>query len=544
MSFHSLATHRSSLARLLRGAFLGALLFAAGSLAHTSQAGVTPDSPEVKRLVDNALKYLDGQTHDQLGGKCLIGLAFLKANRRDDPKVHDAVLACADTMRKNPNDMELDMYSNGLAVIFLCEASAKQNAREIEYYLGRLKTRQKKHGGWGYAQNETGDTSQTQYAALASWEANRFGFNVESSSIEGLADWLIRTQAPDGGWGYQGQVAPTDVPIPQNDESCSLFAAGMGSAYICADLFGIRAGGDNGTEAQSAIPSALKRIEEGAAPGEARRLHNTKVAASKLLRALSHGHSWMEKNYKIDIGDKVFYYLYGLERFKSFQEAAEGSDDLSPQWYNDGYDFLSKKQGSDGSWSGFCGAPCDTAFSVLFLLRSTKKSIRAKLGEGMLLAGRGLPSNLAKAKIENGQLISEQVHTKVDELLSMVDDGKEGTLDELARDPSQLVIDQVDDKSARRLQQLVRGGGPEVRLLSVRALGRTGNLDYVPTLLFALTDPDTRVVLEARNGLQFISRNFDGLGPPDNFTEQQRFEAIDAWKRWYKSIRPTAVLEK
>jgi HEAT repeat protein len=138
----------------------------------------------------------------------------------------------------------------------------------------------------------------------------------------------------------------------------------------------------------------------------------------------------------------------------------------------------------------------------------------------------------------------EQVHTKVDELLSMIDDGNEGVLDELAQDPSQLVVDQVDAKSARRLQQLVHGGEAQARLLAVRALGRTGNLDYVPTLLFALTDPDRRVVIEARNELRFISRNFDGFGPPDEFTDDERFKAIDNWKKWYKSIRPNAVLEQ
>jgi hypothetical protein len=75
-------------------------------------------------------------------------------------------------------------------------------------------------------------------------------------------------------------------------------------------------------------------------------------------------------------------------------------------------------------------------------------------------------------------------------------------------------------------------------------LGRTGDLDYVPSLLYALTDPDAQVVLEARDGLQFISRNFDGFGPPNDFTEQQRYEALDAWKEWYQSIRPSAVLER
>src|SRR6185295_3516739 len=101
-------------------------------------------------------------------------------------------------------------------------------------------------------------------------------------------------------------------------------------------------------------------------------------------------------------------------------------------------EFLATHQAENGSWSGYCGPECDTAFSVLFLLRSTQKSIRAKLGEGMLLAGRGLPTNLNRAKLRNGQLIVDQVHTKVDELLSLIDDGDDAQLDDLARDPTQI----------------------------------------------------------------------------------------------------------
>ena len=116
-------------------------------------------------------------------------------------------------------------------------------------------------------------------------------------------------------------------------------------------------------------------------------------------------------------------------------------------------------------------------------------------------------------------------------VVAMIDDEEQGRLDDLARDPTALVVYVVDETSARRLQQLVRGGEPEVRLLAVRALGRTGNLDYVPSLIYALTDPDRRIVLEARDGLQFVSRRFDGFGPPNDFNEDQRYEAIDAWKR-------------
>ena len=109
---------------------------------------------------------------------------------------------------------------------------------------------------------------------------------------------------------------------------------------------------------------------------------------------------------------------------------------------------------------------------------------------------------------------------------------------------SSITLSKEEAHEHQAWSQLVRGGDAQARLLAARALGRTGNLDYVPTLLYALTDPDRRVVLEARNELRFISRNFDGIGPPDDFTEQQRLEAVDGWKKWYKSIRPSAVLEK
>jgi hypothetical protein len=274
-----------------------------------------------------------------------------------------------------------------------------------------------------------------------------------------------------------------------------------------------------------------------------KKLRSQQLNAAQLINTMQRAHAWMNENYRIDIGPKCYYYLYGLERYKSFQEAAEGIVEPQPKWYQDGYEFLAEDQKENGSWRGYCGPECDTAFAVLFLLRSTQKSLRARLGEGTLLAGRGLPANLSRAKLRNGQLIVEQVHTKVDELLAMIDDGDTALLDELAQDPGQLVIQDVDSQSARRLQQLVRGGEPEVRLLAVRALGRTGDLNYVPSLLFALTDPDRRIVLEARDALRFISRKFNGFGPPDDFTEQQRYEALDAWKMWYKSLRPTAILE-
>ena len=68
-----------------------AVFLAIFGAASNSHAGVTPESPEVQKLVANGLKFLETHGHDQLGGKCLIGLAFLKAGRADHSRVAEAL---------------------------------------------------------------------------------------------------------------------------------------------------------------------------------------------------------------------------------------------------------------------------------------------------------------------------------------------------------------------------------------------------------------------------------------------------------------------
>jgi len=515
---------------------------------------ITPDSPEVKELVAQGLASLEKETDERLGAQCLIGMAFLKAGQPNHPRVAEAVEACRKSMTSNE---PIDVYSNGLAIIFLCELAPRRYDSEIRWYLNLLETRQKDHGGWGYDGNNpdkatlvTGDTSQTQYATLGYWEAFQHGFRLDQDSVEDAASWLLRTQDPDGAWGYQGRPSETSQRRDQSRTTCSMLAAGLGSVLICADLLDAK---------PPVVPDSLKMDDElvGEAPPALRRVEpettgpvrkKMKMKAKRiqsvdLFDAIALANEWMEKNYKIETGRYTYYYLYATERYQSFQELLEGVYEEEPRWYNDGYEHMRAKQRPDGGWLGGCGGAADTSFAILFLLRSTQKSIHGTFGEGTLLGGRGLPANVARAKMRGGRIIVEDVKTHVDELLTMLDHPDDGLLDELARDPSNLIVENVDEKSARQLQQLVRGGEPEVRLLAVRALARTGNLDYVPSLIYALTDPDRQIVLEARDGLQFMSRRFVGFGPPDDFTDQQRYEAADAWKKWYLTLRPGASLD-
>jgi HEAT repeat protein len=153
-----------------------------------------------------------------------------------------------------------------------------------------------------------------------------------------------------------------------------------------------------------------------------------------------------------------------------------------------------------------------------------------------LMGGRGLSANLNRMKMRHGKLITLPDEIDADGLLAMLENPKHQNLDTIGESPTVLNMDQMGEEQARRLQQIVRSGSPESRLIAVRTLAQMRRLKYVPSLMYALSDPDRRVVREARDGLRFISRRIGGFGLPDNFTERQRYDTIDKWKQWYQKI--------
>jgi hypothetical protein len=512
-------------------------------LAFTPFVGaVSPDSPEVLALVDKGLKFLETHTDDRLGGKCLIGLAYHKRGMPDDsPRIREAVEACLASVESEKS--QLFTYSKGLAVIFLSELNAEKHRELIAKYAEQLATHQKAHGGFGYTVYETGDTSQTQYAALAYWEMLNHGQTPKAESVQKCLNWLLRTQDPTGTWGYQGQDPGSYSLVTQSDNpGLSMGAAGLGSTLILANLVGLL---KPPTQADVALaipnnqPAILRRTDvkqKLAVPT----LPSGDVDKTKVVEAVRRGNGWFDKNFKAESSPYQCYYLYSLERYKSFEEYLSGHAEEEPEWYQAGYEQLKKTQAEDGHWTDSCGDPNSTAFAILFLLRSTQKSIEASLGEGTLVGGRGLPRDLSKVKLRGGKLVVNEQPTEIDQLLDMLDDSKADALDALVNQPAALQVGKAGPSEARRLQQVARSGPPEGRLLAVRALGKLRNLDYAPTLIFALTDPDRRVVREARDGLRSVSRNFEGFGPPDNFQGSERDEAVARWKRWYATVRPDA----
>ncbi len=170
-----MATTRAFSCRGWGGVCLAALVMGAAWCG--AAAGFTPESPEVRAMVKNGLKYLETASDDRPGGKALIGLAFFKDGAGEDhPRVKEGIEASlfAAVMATEPD--LIDVYSLGISIIFLCEVNPSKYRIEIEKMIAAIKVRQKPGGGWGYLggpHGATGDTSMTQYAVLSLWTASR-----------------------------------------------------------------------------------------------------------------------------------------------------------------------------------------------------------------------------------------------------------------------------------------------------------------------------------------------------------------------------------
>lgn len=532
----SVLTRRIGLAGLFLAAISGRLL------------ALTPSSPEVKEAIERGVQFLasGGANDDRFGAKALLGLVLLtNGEPKDHPKIVEAVAKIhASLTQRDPAKFDTgswDVYSTGLAIIFLCDHDPAANREDIECLLKYLRFRQKKHGGWGYVERETGDTSMTQYGVLSSWTASHAGFQVPQESIEAVATWLMRTQDPSGGFGYQGTIAKGNALEKQSEIRPSMTAAGSGSLYICASFLDLI----EQTEKRKDLPTALKEIKSKEAIKKEKERIKTRIDLRQIRETQSRAKDWMETNYKMPPAEWPHYYLYALERCMSFRELFEHKAEKEPQWYDDGAEWLMKTQGKEGGWNGQCGAVSDTAFSVLFLMRSTKKKIEKALsfGEGTMIGGRGIPKDTSQIEVRGGEIVARQTLLPLDQLMGQLEnlEGRdfEKSVELLEALPSEK-INSLTSRYGDKMRKLVGAKTPAARLAAVRVLGKTRSLDNVETLIYALTDPSPQVVCAADEALLRIRRVPGGSAISENFSEGERRMLIEKWKAWYRMCRPDA----
>lgn len=550
----ALSTHRNSRIPTRWLAIAAAIGVVASTFSPQRIYALTPQSPEVKAVVAKAIRFLEQPLPESLvwqpnsvspGAKALIAMCLLKTGRKaDDPKIKEAVEAIreAHRMALDTKFNGLDIYNTGICLVFLFELDPHTYRPEMEWLTQELINVQKPHGGWGYPARDTGDTSMTQYGCLGLWTAENVGLSVPDVTWERVANWLVRTQDPSGAYGYQGNDPGNYTLVQQTEVRHSLAAAGLGSLYICSER--LRLFGSLEPEGDSDLPPALKRRKKQTS------VRGSGVVDPKRVReALDRGNAWQRSHYRIDPPEWCYYYLYAYERYQSFRELSPGEAKANVNWYDDGFRFLAKTQRSDGSWDSPPGhnTVADTAFGVLFLLRSTKKVIeRAKvLGAGMLVGGRGLPANMNEAELRLGGVRAKRITGPAKQLLSYLSNPNDPKFEQAVAAIEENGIEPGDEtlsEVAKRLRKLAAGKSPQSRAAALRALAKTRNLDEVPLLIEALKDPNPLVFSAANEGLRFMSRKFYGAGFWGGSDEKARKQAKKQWTQWYLSIRPNAIL--
>jgi hypothetical protein len=420
------------------------------------------------------------------------------------------------------------IYEAAAASMVLANLDAVTYRSELAMLANYILSQQRANGSWDYNGRDYGDASITQYAILGLWEAENAGVPLSPSVWERTASWYLSNQHSSGAWVYHNDE-------PQYTETLSMTAAGVGSLLICQRQL------DRFRQEHRETSPLLKALTTDPL-GD----FKPSIANQRFDQAVRRGMDWISGHFSPDnpviAGQTPFYMLYGIERIGAL---ADRQSIGRLDWFQRGRAYIRSKQNSDGSWDGHHGKEMNTVWAMLFLTKSTAKTLNRikiqRLGAGTLLGGRGLPSDLSSMTVAGGRVVSRPMNGAIEGMLAVLEDPRAeqadaavaGLVDRYYREgPDALRPFKV------RFRKLLSDRDPGLRRVAAWALAHTGDMDVVPPLIGALMDPDEDVVNAARLGLQILSRKVDGLGPPSPSTPEQRRAAAEQWREWFNAIRP------
>ncbi|QDU54529.1 DUF4159 domain-containing protein [Aeoliella mucimassa] len=249
-------------------------------------------------------------------------------------------------------------YTVALQTMVLAAAEPKRDRAILERNVRWFEETQIKNGGnrgaWSYP-GSGGDKSNSQFAVLALYEAQRAGIKVDPAVWALAADFWRRTQNPDGSWEYGN-----------NPPSGSMTCAGIGGLVITS-----------------------LAVDEG----------DARVAAGRVLCCQQHEDdkhleaalAWLGQHFSVErnpgplaISESWhFYYLYGVERAGRLSaRRLIGKSD----WYREGAEYLVNHQDPLAHfWKGNSteGNPhIATSMALLFLSKGRWPIVMGKLQHG------------------------------------------------------------------------------------------------------------------------------------------------------------------
>ena len=148
---------------------------------------------------------------------------------------------------------------------------------------------------------------------------------------------------------------------------------------------------------------------------------------------------------------------------------------------------------------------------------------------GALLVLQPVGTTLAQETIKQLALNAKQVEGFIAAQKDLAELAKkiEGTKSDQPDPKAQAEVEAIAKKHASKLKQMAKGESADARIVVLRTLATSQDLQHVPMFISSLSDSNPDVVIEARDGLRRISRKFKGFGMSDAPTEDQRQAAID-----------------
>jgi HEAT repeat protein len=557
------------------------LLVLATVAAFGNQAmAAKPNDPAVLSAIERGSQYLARMGLVAEGGRAgMAVLGLLKTGTSPDdavvqkiidtkllPKFQDGVYKCS---------VGTDLYYEaGVDLMVYILAHPEAHEKEIVALVKVILEGQHEEGYWTYPlhsrEGDRGDTSITQYALLGLWDAQRSGVAIPNGVFEKAASWLAANQDSDGAfWYHPGNEHYKPTP--------SVVAAGSSNLLVCgAAMHGLdRMAEKTSAAAQDAAPrfgvlkrvdlSPTARIQNKISIAKSKHVANTasKMTRTRIETIARRGMEWLDRNW---VGASPtyfrFYFYYALERACTLSGTELIGDH---DWYDEISDALIKEQEKDGGWASNdpAGPVPSTAFALLFLSRATAKIMKGHgvktFGGGLMIGGRGLPTNLSAVQIGADGLQVRKLTVPVDQLLSELENPKSTAVEEVQKsiveqvelgDPEKLIGQRA------RLIRLTKDPRPEVRRTAIWALGRSATIHEVHLLIKAIDDPDYGVVMEANTALCWFSRRPNGFGRPadpvatlpENASDDKKEKAATGWRaqirtdwrEWFQNVRPYA----
>lgn len=323
------------------------------------------DPQAVREAIDRGVKYLKSvqapngswsEYPGQPGAKgALATLALLSCGvRPDDPSVA-ASLAHLRTIRPERT------YAISLQTMVFCAAEPKKDLLLIQDNVRFLEQRQNAagtlKGAWGYPEGP-GDNSNSQFALLALYEAERVGANVKQQTWKRAYDYWMSAQLPDGSFSYMKGEA-------QLPGTASMTCAGIGALVITSGEVNAGDASVNGDKVQCC---------------------GNQADDDAIERAVA----WLARNFQVDVnvGERserwLMYYLYGVERVGRLTARRFIGDH---DWYREGAEFLLRGQNKvgNGFWkrNDNTGVESDeviaTSLALLFLSKGRRPVLMSKL---------------------------------------------------------------------------------------------------------------------------------------------------------------------